>query len=851
LHATALKCVAAAVAAVTTAPAEVNPARVQASLGTPFISPFAAPTDAGYLLLWEDGRHGPYDAIFGGYEARAYGTRVDTSGNVLDTAGVSISPDPFDQSDPEAACIGGQCLVVWQQASRGTWGRLFNPFTAAWGPEVELSPAGGNALAVFQVPRVVVTGGHYLIFWDDDLGLSARPVSTGGSPMGAAQVLDAPGNHATLRVAATATAAIAVWISGGTVYSQVTTPTGVPVGVLTVLGAGDTAILPAAAGVGTTFLAAWADPTGFLAFRRISDSGVVLDPTVSYPLGATRATIGQFAISDGTDFIVGFEDGQLHFARLSAANLTVLMAPASVAAGNTSTGSLSVSQPSGGTALVSWGQPQGVFPDLLAIGLLDLTTAGNLALSGVTRVLQNRSDVQITPAASRWGSGFAVAYGSVITNQWVPFVATFDNLGARAGAAVRLDASATDLLGLALHYEPQTQVTRAVWGTTTALKTCVVDALGQPSPPVTLSAAGPIYEPRMTSLGGRTFVIWEDRTAGFELRGRYIEADGGFGPVAQLLAGTDSFWPYDVAASAAQLGLVWTNGGPQTTSFGLVNGSMMVLITAPSLPNPNRPISIALGSDQSGFLVAWNADDASPVGAVRVGPMGNLLDAQQIAVSAPQENTPSLDPSQPQVIFDGRAYVVAWTERVADGGGEDIYRRRVDPDGGLEPVEVVAGGPRSQHTPALALGTPGRILTAWLDTQDPTDDVMRAWKSVTLDVPSGLPCTVAEECASNKCSAAGVCCDVADGGCGSAPTDGGFDGGTDAGMDAGADAGMDAGAHAGMDAGVDGGADAGPGASPLILSAGCGCNSSGALGLLALVALCPRRRNRPDLCYRR
>lgn len=99
-----------------------------------------------------------------------------------------------------------------------------------------------------------------------------------------------------------------------------------------------------------------------------------------------------------------------------------------------------------------------------------------------------------------------------------------------------------------------------------------------------------------------------------------------------------------------------------------------------SRPAANGRYSPSIATDGDGFLVAWS-DERSGSGSVvatRVTRDGRILDPLGIRIVT----TPGWV-TEPQAVWDGSAYLVAWTVRAWPEYRTDIFAARVAPDGGV------------------------------------------------------------------------------------------------------------------------------------------------------------------------
>ena len=122
-------------------------------------SPFVAFDGTNYLVVWEDGRVGPYDI---------YGTRVNQSGVVLDSSGIAISTGWYYQYSPCVAFDGTNYLVVWQDGRSITEYDIYGTRLDKLGIVVDsLDIPISTAPSPQEFPAVAFDGINYLVAWDD------------------------------------------------------------------------------------------------------------------------------------------------------------------------------------------------------------------------------------------------------------------------------------------------------------------------------------------------------------------------------------------------------------------------------------------------------------------------------------------------------------------------------------------------------------------------------------------------------------------------------------------------------------------------------------------------------------
>jgi len=111
-----------------------------------------------YLVTWDDMRTGSHDI---------YGARVDTAGTVLDPMGIAISKAQNSQLNPSVAFDGSNYLVVWEDARSGA----LDIFCTRVDTSGIVLDSAGIAISSAQngqnYPSVAFDGTNYFIAWED------------------------------------------------------------------------------------------------------------------------------------------------------------------------------------------------------------------------------------------------------------------------------------------------------------------------------------------------------------------------------------------------------------------------------------------------------------------------------------------------------------------------------------------------------------------------------------------------------------------------------------------------------------------------------------------------------------
>jgi hypothetical protein len=124
------------------------------------VHPAVASDGNGFLVVWTDHRNGA--------NADIYGARVAPTGTVLDPQGIPICTAPLNQGQPAVASDGNGFLVVWQDFRSASSADLYGTRISSTGSV--LDPTG---LAISQGanselnPSVAGNASGYLVVWQD------------------------------------------------------------------------------------------------------------------------------------------------------------------------------------------------------------------------------------------------------------------------------------------------------------------------------------------------------------------------------------------------------------------------------------------------------------------------------------------------------------------------------------------------------------------------------------------------------------------------------------------------------------------------------------------------------------
>lgn len=304
-------------------------------------SPSVSYDGTNFFVAWADRRSGTYYNI--------YGSRVSTSGSVLDPAGIPISTAAYDQSSNSIAFDGTNYFVVWQDKRGGTYFDIYGSRVTTAGTVLDPSGITISTAADDQAyPSIVFDGTNYFAAWSDKrdgtyYDIYGTRINTSGTvldPSGIA-ISTASNQQQAPSVGFNGTNYFVVWWDwrGFTyeVYGARVTPSG------TVLDPSGTAIStiaytqyhPSVAFDGTNYLVVWTDSRDRFSTSdyhiygaRVSQTGTILDPA-GIAISTESVSMGsgpEVAFGNSDYFVVWTDDrdGQLVYGARINTSGTVL-----------------------------------------------------------------------------------------------------------------------------------------------------------------------------------------------------------------------------------------------------------------------------------------------------------------------------------------------------------------------------------------------------------------------------------------------------------------------------------------------------------------------------------------------
>ena len=648
--------------------------------------PAVAFDGANYLVVWSDGRVGRMDRDI-------YGARVTPDGTVLDPGGFLVADDTSDQAYPAVTYDGASFLVVWEAYRSGG----SDVRGARVTPDAHLLDTAGFTICTGpwyrQSPVAAFNGTDFLVAWED-----------GRSGVG-----------------------YGIYAARVTSDGRVLNPDG-----FVVSTASDHQQAPRVATIGPTALVVWRDMRRGAAIygARVSEAGAVLD-SAGFAISLQATYPGSPAVAgDGTRFLVTWHEfrtgGDLAVsgARVTPEGVVLDSAGITISVANDDRYYAAVAAGAAGF-LAAWQDSRipydyDIFCARIASDGIVLDSAGTL--------VSTSPECQQGPAIAAGDANFLVAWDIWQKNRYP------DSMPIRGGR-VAPDGTVLDSSGIALAAPGRRlrtpaaawgdSVFLAVWaggeggghvyGTRVTRAGIVLDSAG-----IAISPAAWWQSLPAAAWDGTNFlVVWlEDRDAAFEVRGSRVTPSGQVLDTTgiAIAPATRDRYPPAVAFDGDNYLAVWedTRRGDTSDIYGArVSRDGVVLDSAGIVISAGRECeeepAVAFGG--SNYLAVWTDHRVvgSGVYGARVTRSGVVLDTQGIAVSMGGVGS---DVS-PAVAFDGANFLVVWASMYGSRYFSDIHGAHVSPAGLVIDSASVATQEGHQLHPALTRGVDGRMLLAY------------------------------------------------------------------------------------------------------------------------------------------
>ncbi|MDI1448264.1 hypothetical protein [Polyangium sp. 6x1] len=497
---------------------------------------------------------------------------------------------------------------------------------------------------------------------------------------------------------------------------------------------------PAVAYDGTNWLVVWEEHAadGFSSGLRgvlVGPSGAPLDPQGFEVEPSVGYNLAPAAAWDGAGWVVAWESGVPGDAtswdiRARRFGPTGIPLDASFVLGGAANAQRAPAIAAGnGRVLVAWEDfRNGTSNDIFGARIL----SNGVLLDPLGLAIGAATNEQARPSVAWDGTSFVVAWqdyrsGSnqdVYAARVTPAGVVLDPAGiavsAATGSQMYPAVASNGTSSLLVWRDYRSGSSYDIYGARLAPDGVVLDAAGL----LVSAASGSQRYPQVAWDGVNFVAVWEDLRNGggvYDLYGTRIDSQGTVLDPAGFVVvkgGADDL-SVALAPGATHTLAAWDADAESRDIFGarIPQGGTAV-DTPPALlstaPNEERVGDAAF--DGTNWFVVWadSRKGGSVVAGVRVSPAGDVLDASAILVATGQGPV-----ADPRVAFDGKNYLVVWTDRRTTQNQSDVYAARVTPAGAvLDPggFPVATGGP-SQESPSVA-STGSAWLVAWIDDRN-------------------------------------------------------------------------------------------------------------------------------------
>jgi len=664
-----------------------------------------------------------------------WGTRVDSTGRVIDPLGFLISATAYNPSS--AVAFGTNCyLVAWTvqyggiQAKRvGREGLVLDPTPIdIWAGAVDrVSVAfGGPSFAV-------VSGFHFQSGHNIYYGVMGATVSENGAVIESHRIRDAEMlGQGIPSVTFGDSVYLVVWQRSGAVVGQFLHRDGTNRGSMFTVSTAPGDPNAWVAFGDTSYLVAWADsrqnPTRIYG-ARVLGSGYVPDPSGFLISDSAASQSRPVESYDGESFLVAWQDYRnwevgIRGRRVSegaqlldSASFRITSAgwPASrinecVACGAGNCFVLWQDDRNGGIYQIYGARVSREGTVLDTAGLLMHHLSRAFWTDGVPAVASDGQDyLTVWPRATppRDILGVLVRRGGLILDPAPASISTAPNDQINCAAAF------VDTTYLVVWEDYRSGATQKIYGTRVTRSGRLLDSAG-----IRISHADS-RRPAVAADGTDFLVVWEElrgSPSGEDICAARVTEGGVLLDTSGVVLSEARYAQSEpsVCYGAGCYFIAWQDA--RNSAFQIycarVSPAGQVLDTAGILVTPTgREFLPSVASGDSGFLVAWQhkpSDQWADIRGARVNSDGVLIDTVPIVVVPPQSPYHQANPS---ACFDGSCYVVVWTRN--GSSMNDVYGRRMAPSGSLLDSFCIGLGIASQPQPHLAANSYGEALVVY------------------------------------------------------------------------------------------------------------------------------------------
>lgn len=721
--------------------------------------PSVAFDGTNYLIVWHDER---------GTDNDIYGTRVSSSGRILDPIGIPISSAIRNQTHPQVIFDGVNYFVVWQDRRSGyQTDDIFGTRITQAG--VVLDPDGITISAAANDQShaaIAFDNTNYFVIWQDERNsvndIYGTRVTRSGyvlDPIGIA-ISTAENRQELPVIAFDGTNYLAIWEDRRRnslipdIFGSRISQTGVvldPLG-LAISTATNDQQAPSIAFDGTNYLAVWEDGrhSRNIYGSRISRSGTVLDTGIVISNANDDQKVPSVAF-DGTNYFVvwqdqrNYQDLDIYGTRVSQSGS--VLHPGGIAISTSANNQQEPSIAFGNSSyMIVWTDDRH--------DPYDYDIYGARVLSNGT-VIDPAGSIISTRAISYTQSSSAVAFDG--TNYLAVWADERNGDQDIYGARVNQAGMILDPMSIAISTDTNNQYSSSVafdgtnylvvWADERNFPAVYTDIYG-----ARVNQAGVVLDPAGIAISNAFYdqespvvafdnlnylVVWEDRRNGNSNRDIYGTRVNQSGVVLEpagiaICTYQNNQRTPSIAFDGTNYLTVWQDYRSNTSYdvYGArvaLNGTVLEPEGIPISTFARYQESTSVAFNGTNYLVTWQDERGitCDIYGARVLPSGEVLDPNGFIISNANSHQ-----KQPSIAFDGTNYIVVWHDK-RNGSFWDIYGAKLDLNGSIIDTFSISIQSKDQVSPALAKGPHNQVLitySGWVDSiNNIPANTMRIW----------------------------------------------------------------------------------------------------------------------------
>ena len=703
-----------------------------------------------YLVTWSDKRDGQWDIN---------AVRVSSAGRVVDTADIPVCRAVGPQQSPAAASDGSGFLIAWEDQRSGM---RWNVYAARVDSSGHVMDTAGILLRSLNgdkhSPSVAFGAGKYLVAWDeyyDSRNIVAAFVDTAGHVSDGVEVCNAVGTQGSPSMAFGDSLFLVAWNDTrngdrSTIYAARITESGVLLDTngFAVMTPHDAQVLPSVAHDGTDFLVTWQEGpvlNSDILAARVASTGAVLDTSAILVSDAARDQTRPRAVFADSSYFVAWEDSRsgtpdVYCARVTSAGQVIDTTGIHVAEGIGPTFAPAIAI-GNGQLLVAW---QSGEDDTTPHGINGsrISTSGEVLDSAsflIAANLRKKYTKQDSPNAVLGDSSWLVVWTDYRpdTLHTCIYAMRLSSEGSPLdGAAIRISSgdgdgwsprAAFDGSNYLIVWQDSSSARCNIHGRRLSRSGVLLDTSDVPI----ASSSNREGSPAVVYDGTNYLVVWQELMSdGFHICGRRVSSQGAVLDTQRIYISVEPGGISPAVASGDSWNLVvWRDSSVgsteaqavRVTRAGVVLDSPPVTLSY-SLGRCRNP-AIARGGDQ--YFVVWidRPNNRDALLGVTLRWSGQHPETTRAAVYQGQPW-----PRFPAVAFNGRDYIVAWRwtpDKTAARGA------RVNQSGAVMEFFDVLAGSRDCYLGGLAAGPDRTMLVVFTTLTDSINGLrancLRVW----------------------------------------------------------------------------------------------------------------------------